>query len=251
VKKNFEPILTDPMWERLKIAFGQLGIYITKNTRKNIEGILHRMKIGCPWRYIPSDVCDWSTAFACFNNWSYRCLWQEMFYCLRGELDPEWNFIDGSHIKVHQDGCGSRKGERRDIGVSRGGKNTKIHMSADANGNPVDFILTGGEVHDNKVATEVIDLFDADEVIADKAYDSENTREHAREKGSVPNIPRKSNSTKSNPEFDKEIYKLRHLVENLFAKIKRNRAISTRYDKLSRNFKSLVYIACFMIWIKL
>lgn len=209
------------------------------------------MKVGCPWRYVPYYVCDWRAAFANFHNWSYRGIWDELFYILRGELDAEWNFIDGTYVKVHQDGSGSRIGEERAIGVSRGGKTTKIHMSVDANGNPVDFIITGGEVHDSRVANEVIDLFEAENVVADKGYDDEKIRDKIRSKNSTPIIPRKSNSKKPNPEFDKEIYKLRHLVENFFAKIKRHRAVATRFDKLARNFKSVIQIACILLWIKL
>jgi transposase len=66
-----------------------------------------------------------------------------------------------------------------------------------------------------------------------------------------PVIPRKSNSKKPNPEFDRHLYKLRNLVENLFAKLKHYRSIATRFEKLGRNFKAMAYIACSMIWLKL
>ncbi len=66
-----------------------------------------------------------------------------------------------------------------------------------------------------------------------------------------PVIPRKSNSTKSNPEFDKHLYKMRHLVENLFARLKHFRSIATRFEKLAKNFKSMVFIACSIVWLKL
>ncbi|MBE8215549.1 MAG: transposase, partial [Endozoicomonadaceae bacterium] len=45
------------------------------------------------------------------------------------------------------------------------------------------------------------------------------------------------------------IYKSRHLVENLFARLKHFRSISTRFDKLARHFKAMIYIACAMIWV--
>jgi transposase len=193
-KKLQKALITDPIWEKLKQALGQLDCYITKNTRNNIEGILYRIRNGCPWSAVPYYVCDWENAYAIFHNWSYRGIWDELFYFLRGELDPEWNFIDGSFVKVHHDGCNSRKGEKRAIGVSAGGKTSKIHASVDALGTPVDFILTAGNVHDSAVATDVIDLFDADNIIADKAYDDEKIRDKARAKNSIPIIPRRSNS---------------------------------------------------------
>ena len=65
-----------------------------------------------------------------------------------------------------------------------------------------------------------------------------------------PIIPRKSNSKKPNPEFDAHLYKLRHLVENLFAKLKYDRSIATRFEKLARNFKATTYLACTMIWLR-
>ncbi|MCU4376511.1 transposase, partial [Acinetobacter variabilis] len=45
-------------------------------------------------------------------------------------------------------------------------------------------------------------------------------------------------------------YKLRHLVENAFARLKHFRAIATRFDKLARNYQSMIYIACMFIWCK-
>jgi transposase len=86
--------------------------------------------------------------------------------------------------------------------------------------------------------------------IADKGYDSEKIRQQACDRGMNPVIPRKSNSKKPNPEFDKHLYKMRHLVENLFARLKHYRSITTRFEKLARNYKSMVYLACSIIWIK-
>lgn len=216
-----------------------------------MEAILHRLRVGGPWRDLPGELGPWQTAYARFNDWSRRGIWSALFYDIRGELDGEWNFIDGSYVKVHQHACGARHGERSDIGKSRGGNTTKIHASVDAHGNPVDFILTPGQVHDMKVAPELVDLFDAENVIGDKGYDSEALREKIRAKGSTPIIPRRKDSQKPNPEFDSHLYKQRHLVENLFARIKHFRAIATRFDKLSRNFKACVLLAFTWIWIKL
>jgi transposase len=173
------------------------------------------------------------------------------FFELRGEIDSEWVFADGSYVRAHQHASGARKGAERAIGRSRGGSTTKIHIAADAHGNPIDFEITGGEVHDSQAANALIEkIGDAENFIADRGYDSESIREKARQHKMNPVIPRKSNSKKPNPEFDSFLYKLRHLVENLFARLKHFRSIATRFEKLARNFKSLVYLACSWIWIK-
>lgn len=125
-------------------------------------------------------------------------------------------------------------------------------MCADSHGNPIDFKITGGEVHDSKVASQLISLLeDAQYFIADKGYDSDAIREQARKDQIKPVIPRRANSAKPNPEFDAYLYKLRHLVENLFARLKHFRSIATRFDKLARNFKSMLYIACMFIWLQI
>ena len=176
----------------------------------------------------------------------------EFFFELRGEVDSEWVFTDGSYVRAHQHASGARHGEERAIGVSRGGPTTKIHLAADAHGNPIDFEITGGEVHDSQVAGCIIKkVGSAEHFIADKGYDAEDIRECARAAGMHPVIPRKSNSKKPNPEFDKHLYKLRHLVENLFARLKHFRSIATRFEKLARNFRAIVYLACTFIWLKL
>ena len=49
-------------------------------------------------------------------------------------------------------------------------------------------------------------------------------------------------------EFDQELYKARHLVENFFCKLKQFRAIATRYDKTARNFLAAIHLAAATIW---
>jgi transposase len=174
------------------------------------------------------------------------------FFELQGEIDKEWVFIDGSYVRAHQHASGARRGEERAIGLSRGGATTKIHIAVDSHGNPIDFEITGGEVHDSKIAGKIIEkVGDATHLIGDKGYDSEAIREQARQAGMNPVIPRKTNSKKPNPEFDSYLYKLRHLVENVFARLKHFRSIATRYEKLARNFKSMLFLACSLIWMKL
>ena len=176
----------------------------------------------------------------------------QIFFNLRGEIDSEWVFADGSYVRAHQHASGARRGEERAIGRSRGGPTTKIHMACDAHGNPIDFEITGGDIHDVIQAPEIISKCKgAEHFIADKGYDSEEIRELAKKAGMNPVMPRKINSKKPNPEFDNHLYKMRHLVENLFARLKHFRSIATRFEKLARNYKALVYLACSFIWMKI
>lgn len=140
------------------------------------------------------------------------------------------------------------------IGLSRGGNTSKIHLAVDSYGLPIEFIITGGEVHDSKAdskaANQLIELLpQSDFFVADKGYDSEAIREKIRERNSIPVIPRKKNSLCGNADIDWCLYKYRHLVENAFARLKYFLAIATRYDKLKIYFESMLALACSMIWL--
>ena len=51
--------------------------------------------------------------------------------------------------------------------------------------------------------------------------------------------------------MDWYLYKIRHLVENTFARLKHFRGIVTRYDKLQQNYENSVALACIFIWLPL
>jgi transposase len=61
------------------------------------------------------------------------------------------------------------------------------------------------------------------------------------ERGATAVIPPRRNRTEP-IEYDHEMYKWRHLVENFFAAIKEFRRIATRYDKTDVSFKAMVYL---------
>jgi len=125
---------------------------------------------------------------------------------------------------------------------------TKIHATCDALGNPTGFFVTPGQAHDLKGADVLIADLEAEALLADKAYDAdERVRAVLRAQGVEPVIP--SKSTRTEPiDYDKHLYKARHLIENFFAKLKQYRAIATRYDKTARNFLAAIHLAASVIW---
>lgn len=166
------------------------------------------------------------------------------------EPDLEWVFIDGSYAKAHQHSSGAVSDDDEAIGKSRAGHTSKIHLVVDAHGLPVDFEITGGHVNDCTVAPElIVRLPEADVIIADKGYDSERIRETIESRGARPAIPRKRNSVKGNADLDRGLYRYRHLVENAFARLKHYRAVASRFDKLKRNYESVVAMACMILWL--
>ena len=85
---------------------------------------------------------------------------------------------------------------------------------------------------DHKGARLVLDVLPpAKTLIADRGYDSKIFREALQARGIEPCIP-SSRSRKVPYPYDKALYKKRHKVENLFAKLKDWRRIATRYGPL-------------------
>ena len=108
-------------------------------------------------------------------------------------------------------------------------------------------MLTPGQAHDLQGADALLPQVEADIIIADKAYDAdERVLLPLAAAGKSAVIPPKSNR-KVQREYDKELYKARHLIENFFLKLKQYRAIATRYDKTDRNFLAAVYCAATII----
>ena len=230
----------------------QNNIYDKPTLRLTVEGILYKMRVGCPWRDLPQYFGSWNAIYKRFNEWSDKSKLMSIFKSLIHAPDFEWKMIDGSIVKAHQHATGARKFEEKAIGKSVAGNTSKIHMVVDSHGNPVDFEITEGQVHDIMMATELIERTpESTYTIADKGYDGEYFRWVIEESNSIAVIPRKSNSKIGNQNLDKFIYKQRHKVENIFARLKHFRSIATRFDKLKRNFEGMLYLACSYIWLKL
>ena len=135
------------------------------------------------------------------------------------------------------------------MGRSRGGFSTKIHIVVDALGNPLKYILTGGQQHDVTQAQALLDAFEFERAIADKAYDADELLAFLAEKEAEAVIPPTA-KRKEQREYDKHIYKERHLVECFINKIKWYRRIFTRYEKLGRRYLAFLHLVGAFIWLR-
>jgi transposase len=84
-------------------------------------------------------------------------------------------------------------------------------------------------------------------LLADKAFDAD-TRviDPLLAAGKTAVIPPRAHR-KAQRDFDRELYKQRHLIENFFCALKQFRAIATRYDKRAVNFLAGVYAVSSLI----
>ena len=114
---------------------------------------------------------------------------------------------------------------------------------------PLRVIITAGTVADCTQAVELVDGIDAEKLIADRGYDTNEIIETATKAGMQSVIPPKKNR-KIQRDYDRVVYKVRHLVENAFLHLKQWRGVATRYAKNASSFLAIVQIRCLVLWLK-
>ena len=104
-------------------------------------------------------------------------------------------------------------------------------MVCDGLGRPLTFFLSPGQMGDAKGALALLsDLPPAKMLLADKGYDADWFREALEDKGIAACIPARR-GRKAPASHDRKLYRQRHRIENLFARLKDWRRIATRYDR--------------------
>ncbi len=222
------------------------------NDRKVQSGIVYVIRNGLRWCDAPTDYGPHKTLYNRFVRWSKTGVFERIFEKLASPDAQSTNvlMIDATHLKAHRTASSLKKrgDEPRLIGCTRGGMNTKLHTLCDGQGRPVRMHLTEGQCSDFKGADILLEnLPNAKTLIGDRGYDSDKIRNTLAEQKITACIPPKKNR-KTPIEYNKTLYKKRHLIENLFAKLKDWRRIATRYDRCAHTFRSAVYIAATVIF---
>src|SRR3954462_13300356 len=166
--------------------------------------------------------------------------------------------------RSYQHAAGARKAGREPgaedeaLGRSRGV--FPIPVRWEGYGKPVTFPLPGGQVHDSQPVTALIDRgairrigkgrprLRPAKLAGDKASSSRSIRQALRKRGITPVIPTKTNERRQ-PDFDREAYRQRNIIERMINRLKNFRRIATRYEKRAANYLAMITIGAILLWI--
>ena len=142
--------------------------------------------------------------------------------------------------------------------------NSKLHVVTDAKGRPIRFsgdlipriksrsleLLSAGQTSDYIGARALLSSIpQAGALLADRGYDADWFRNALIERGISPCIPSRRGRLVRIP-HDAALYRLRHRIENMFARLKDWRRIATRYDSCPILFLSACALAAtVMFWL--
>ena len=116
-------------------------------------------------------------------------------------------------------------------------------------GNPLRLSLTAGQASDVTQGAPLIKDFAAQAVIADKGYDSDELVTTIREQQAQAVLPPRGNRLEQR-EYDRHLYRERHLVECFINKIKHYRRVFARFEKLSKNYLGFLSFVSALVWLR-
>ena len=126
--------------------------------------------------------------------------------------------------------------------------NSKLHVVSDAKGRPIRMYLSAGQTSDYMGAAALLSsLPQGKTLLADRGYDANWFRNALIDRGIQPCIPSRKNRLVQIP-HDTVLYRQRHKIENMFARIKDWRRIATRYDRCADLFLSACALAAIVLF---
>ena len=252
--------ISDDQWELIRKHFPEEHIPDDRPGRKPIaarrvlEAVLWILNTGAQWHMLPQCYPNYKTVHRRFQQWCQneviRTALTELANALRDEggIDESECYIDATFA--------SAKGGGEQIGPTRRGKGTKIMAIVDRHGLPLAVTTHAANHHEVTLVQLTFDFYmieaKPDNLIGDKAYDSDPLDAELRKQGIEMIAPHKSNRVKRATQDGRRLrrYQRRWIVERFFAWMQWHRRLVTRWEYYPANFLGFVQLAAICILLK-
>ena len=244
--------LNDAEWASLHPILLEIrGIWKHEEQRLRcfVEAVATVLRTGIPWADLPSRFGPGGPVRDRYRRWAVLGVWEKL-WAAHAPPTAETVLIDATILKTHRSACGARGKNHEDIGAGRGGISTKIHAAVDTDGIILRLIPSPGQRNDCLFGIALVDGVATSRVVADRGYDMKSMRDWLAGHGIEASIPTRK-TAKVQISVDPAIYAGRHVVENVFSRLKDFARLALRRDKTSRSFMGFAHFAAALLNIRL
>ena len=251
--------LSDVQWERIREHFPEEHIPEGRPGRKPVparhvlDAVLWILNTGAQWHMLPQCYPNYKTVHRRFQQWCQneilRAVLTDLANALRdhGDIDERECFIDATFA--------SAKGGGDEIGPTKRGKGVKIMAIVDRHGLPLSVSTHAANHHEVTLVQLSFDFYmieaKPENLIGDKAYDSDELDASLKQQGVEMIAPHRSNrKVKTQDGRRLRRYERRWLVERYFAWLQWKRRILIRWEYYSANFLGFVQLASITMLLK-
>jgi transposase len=242
--------LSDLQWERIRHHFPEENIADGRpgrrpvSTRQVLEGTLWILNTGAQWHMLPQCYPNYKTVHRRFQTWCRSEVLRGILMDIanelreRGVLDEEECFIDATFVMA--------KGGGAEVGPTKRGKGMKIMAIVDRHGLPLSVSTHAANHHEVRLVQLCFDFYmieaKPENLIGDRAYDSDPLDHALRQDGIEMIAPHRSNRTKPPTQDRRRLRRFlrRWLVERFFAWTQWQRRILVRWEYHPENFLGFV-----------
>jgi transposase len=251
--------LSDVQWERIREHFPEENIPDGRPGRKPVparqvlDAVLWILNTGAQWHMLPQCYPNYKTVHRRFQQWwqqeVLRAALTDLANALReqGDIDERECFIDATFATA--------KGGGDEIGPTKRGKGVKIMAIVDRHGLPLSVSTHAANHHEVTLVQLSFDFYmieaKPENLIGDKAYDSDELDASLKKQGVEMIAPHRSNrKLKTQDGRRLRRHERRWLVERYFAWLQWKRRILIRWEYYSENFLGFVQLASITMLLK-